>query len=72
MFKLLVILFVIKLYARKDIFKYFFHFINIESICNIFKKTMTFIADVFLNLRTPENVVRSISKKPRFSGSLDK
>ena len=34
------------------------HFINIDSISNIFKKTMTFIADVFLNLKTPKNVIR--------------
>ena len=42
--------------------KYFlnfcFHFRNLESILNIFKKKMTLRADVFLNLRSQENVVR--------------
>ena len=36
----------------------FFHFGNLDSILNIFQKMMTLIADVFLNLRRPENVVR--------------
>ena len=34
------------------------HFINLDLILNIFKKNMTFIALVFLDLRTPKNVVR--------------
>ena len=29
-------------------------------------------ADVFLNLRTPNNVVRQMSKKSRFRGPFDK
>ena len=33
-------------------------FWNLHSIFNIFKEKMTLIADVFLNLRTPKNVVR--------------
>ena len=36
-----------------------FHFLTLHSILDIFKKKlMTFIADVFLNLRTPKHVVR--------------
>ena len=43
----------------KNIFSSFFlHFLNLESILNIFKKKMTLIGAVFLNLRTPKNVVR--------------
>ena len=37
----------------------------------ILKKEMTLIADLFLKLRTPENVVRYMSKKSRFKGSFD-
>ena len=33
---------------------------------------MTLIADLFLKLCTPENVVRYISKKSRFKGPFDK
>ena len=36
------------------------------------KKKMTFIANVFPKLRTPKNLVRSISKKSRFKGSFGK
>ena len=35
-----------------------FRFGNLDSILNIFKKEMNLAADVFLNLRTPKNVVR--------------
>ena len=37
-----------------------------------FEKKMTLIADVFPKLRTPKNVVRSISKKSNFRGSFEK
>ena len=37
---------------------FFFHFPNLYSILNILKKKMTLIADVFLNLRALNNVVR--------------
>ena len=42
----------------KNIFSFFLHFLNLESILNILKKKMTLIADVFLNLRTLKNAVR--------------
>ena len=38
----------------------------------ILKKEMTLIADLFLKLRTSENVVRYMSKKSRFKGSFDR
>ena len=48
------------LYLRNE--KYFLnfllHFINLDTIFNIFKKDMNLIADVFLNWRTSTNVVR--------------
>ena len=37
---------------------FFFHFRNLDLILNIFKRKITLIADVFLNLRTPEYVFR--------------
>ena len=47
---------------RKTFSAFFFcfvlHFVNLDSNLNVFKKKMTLIADVFLNLRTPKNVVR--------------
>ena len=46
---------------RKNIFWILFLFLqlqNLDLILNIFKKKMTLIAHVFLNLRTPKNVVR--------------
>ena len=33
---------------------------------------MTLIADLFLKLRTPENVVRYMSKKSRLKGPCDR
>ena len=33
---------------------------------------MTLIADLFLKLRTPENVVRYMSKKSRLKGPFDR
>ena len=50
----------------------FLHFLNLDSILKIYEKKMNLIADVFLNLRTPKNVVRSISKKSRFRGPFEK
>ena len=37
---------------------FFWYFLNLDLIEEIFKKRMTLIADVFLNLRTPNYVVR--------------
>ena len=39
---------------------------------NNWKKKMTLIAEVFPKLRTPKNMVRSISKRSSFKGSLGK
>ena len=39
---------------------------------NIFKKSMTVMADVFPKLLTPKNAVRSMAKKSCFRGSLGK
>ena len=52
--------------------KWFLNFGNLDSILNIFKKKMTFIGDVFLNLRTRKDIVRSMSEKSSFRGPFDK
>ena len=50
------------IFRRNYLIKYFLniflHFRNLDSILNFFKTKTTLIADVFLNLRTPKNVVR--------------
>ena len=51
---------------------FFLHFRNLHEILNIFKKKMTFIADLFPKLRTPKDVVRYLSKKSRFKGLFDR
>ena len=48
------------------------HFPNLDSILNFFKKKTTLIADVFFKLRTPKDVVRSMSKKSPFRGPFEK
>ena len=42
---------------RKIISEFFLHFVNLDSIFIIFNKSMTLIDDVFLNWRTPKDVV---------------
>ena len=42
---------------RKAFSNFSLHFLNLDSIINVFEKNMTLIADVFVNLRTPKNVV---------------
>ena len=51
---------------------YFLHFRNRHEILNIWKKQMSFIADLCAKLRTPKNVVRYMSKKSRFKGPFDR
>ena len=43
---------------EKCLFNFFLSFVNLHSILSIFKKRMTLIADVFLNLPTLKDVVR--------------
>ena len=43
---------------KKIFHNFFFHFLNLSSILNFFKKTISLIADVFFNLGTPKNMVR--------------
>ena len=53
---------------QSTFFELFFHFGNLHEILNIFQKKKTPIADVFLKLRTPKNVLKEVSKKYRFRG----
>ena len=57
---------------KKLFLDFFVRFRNLDSILNIFGKNMTLIADVFLNLRTPKNVVREVSKKSHLRGPFNK
>ena len=57
---------------EKLFLNYFLDFRNLHEILNIFKKKMTFIADLFPKLRTPKDVVRYLSKKYRFKGTFDR
>ena len=43
---------------EKYFLNFFFHFRNLDPILIIFKKKMTLIADVFLNLQISKNVLR--------------
>ena len=45
---------------------------NVDKILNIFKKTMTLIADVFAKLWTPKNVGGLMSKKSHVRRLSDK
>ena len=48
-----------QLSKKRQIFSnYFFHFVNLHSILNLFYKKMTVIANLFLNLWTPRDMVR--------------
>ena len=51
--------FQIQLCQKRKIFSDFFflRFLNLDSVLNIFKTKIIVIADGFLNLRTPKNVV---------------
>ena len=42
----------------KNIFLFFWPFVNLNLILNICKKKITLIADIFPNLRTPKDLVR--------------
>ena len=57
---------------KKLFLNYFLHFPNVHEILNICKKKMSFIADLFVKLRTPKNVVRYMSKKSRSKGPFDR
>ena len=62
-----------QLFEKQIIFsKFFLHFWNLYQILNIFMKKMTLLADVFLKLETPKNLVRSMSKESSFKGPFEK
>ena len=62
----------IQLSEKIKIFSEFlsWHFLNLESILNIFRKKTDLEADVFLNLQIPKNVVRYMSIKFLFQRPL--
>ena len=64
------ILFLIEAIQRKQLGRNYLK--NKKSFLNFFLHFQNLIADFFPKLRTPENVVRSLSKKPRFAGPFDR
>ena len=58
--------------SQKLFLNYFLHFRNLHETLNICEKKMSFIADLFVKLRTPKNVVRYMSKKSRSKGPFDR
>ena len=52
--------------------QFYFAFYKFRYNFQHFQKKMTLIADVFLNLKIPKNVVREMSKKCRLRGAFDK
>ena len=62
-----------QLSSNKKLFlNFFLRFQNLHEILNICKKKMSFIADLFVKLRTPKNVVRYMSKNSRSKGPFDR
>ena len=58
---------------QKTFSEYFSAFLKSSSNFELFQiKKMSLIADVFPKLRTPKNLVRSMSKKSRFKGYFEK
>ena len=57
---------------QKYFLVFFLHFQNLDSILNIFKIRMIIIADIFLNLRAANNMVKYVPKNSRFRGPFDK
>ena len=54
----------------KTFCSFIFHFQNLGSIVDIFRKKMTLLVDLFLRLRPAKNVVRYMCKKSRFRSSF--
>ena len=53
-------------------FSFFFAFSKFRLAFENFQKNVTIIADIFLNLGTPKNAVRKMSKKSCFRGPFEK
>ena len=56
----------------KKFSEFFFPFSKFRFDFEHFQQQMALLADVFLNLRTPKNVVRLMSKKSCLGGPFDK
>ena len=57
---------------QKLFLNFFLRVRNLHEILNICKKKMSCIADLFVKLSTPKNVVRYMSKKSRSKGPFDR
>ena len=56
---------------KKHFLEFLFHLWNLHQILNIFEKKMTVIANVFPKLQTVKDLVKPLSRKPRFTTSFD-
>ena len=59
-------------FRNKNFFWFFLSRLKSRLNFEHFPKKMTLVADVFPKLRTPKNVIKSISKKSRFRGSFER
>ena len=60
-------------YCKKNfLLNFFLEFLKFKFNLEHFPNRMIPIADVFLNRRTPKNVLRLMSKESRFRGPSDK
>ena len=57
---------------KKDFLNFFCIFKICIRLYTLAKKKMTLIADVFLGIPAPKSMVGLMSKKPRFTGPLDR
>ena len=57
---------------QQTFFEFFFSFLKCGFNLEHFLKKLTLITDVFRKLRTPKNMVRSMTKKSRFRVSVEK
>ena len=62
-----------QLSRQKNLFlNFFFSFLKCRLNLEHFQKKMTLIADILSKLRTPKNILRSMPKKSRLRGSVEK
>ena len=56
---------------RKSFFQILFHFWNLHQILNILKEKMIVMTNAFPKLQTVKNLVRTLSKRRRFTARFD-
>ena len=56
---------------RKSFLQILFHFWNLHQILNILKEKMIVMTNAFPKLQTVKNLVRTLSKRRRFTARFD-